>query len=112
MFCLVILCKPYIPLRHVWVCSGEEEIALLIGPTRTSGKGEAIVDGAVRKVSWRRQDLQPQGKKRTGEGVETVIMQMAGKPGVCLCTGMVYVFRNGICVHALIASIVFIEHLP
>lgn len=104
MFCLLILVNHTYSSDHVWVCTGEDKIASLIGPARTSGKGEAIVDGAVRKVSWRRQDLQPQGKKRTGEGVETVIMQMAGKPGVCLCTGMVYVFRNGICVHALIAQ--------
>lgn len=38
-------------------------VSLLIEPTRTSGQGEAIVAGIVRKVSWRRLDFQDQGGK-------------------------------------------------
>lgn len=38
-------------------------ISLLIEPTRTSGQGEAIVAGIVRKISWKRLDLQAQEGK-------------------------------------------------
>lgn len=56
-------------MSGVW--AGEDVIALLTEAVRAAGRREAIVAKVVGRVSWRRLYLEPQGRKRTGEGVET-----------------------------------------
>lgn len=59
----LLLCYSYkssILIRPCLAWGLEDATALVIKPTRTSGKGEALVVGVVGKVTWRRLDLQPQ----------------------------------------------------